>query len=80
MEAQNCYDARSPQVDLQINTNPIKIPGGVCACVCVETDELILKCTWMCKGTKLIKRFLKRNVEGGDTWFQICKATVIKTM
>lgn len=42
-----CQDFNTPQVDLGFNTIHIKIAGGYF----VDTEKLILKCTW--KGKKI---------------------------
>lgn len=46
----------TPQIDLQIQHNPIKFSAGFFA----EIDKMILKLTWKHKKSKIIKTLLKK--------------------
>ena len=66
------------QTDLQIQQNPYQNPSKFFK----ETDELIIKFIWNCKGPRIAKIILKKNKVGGLTRLNFrtyYKTMVIKT-
>ena len=66
-----------PKLIHRFNVILIKIPSQFL----VETDKLILKFTWKCKGSTVTRTIFKKNKVGELLDFKTySKATVIKTM